>query len=102
MALTREQRDKVASELKGFATDLNLSEDQKQKVHRTLSEATEKLQEYKRQNPNASNEDLIKTVADNRAAIRQCLVDVLTPEQLTKWDAAVGKAKEFLGQRTAA
>ena len=41
MALTREQRDKVASELKGFATDLNLSEDQKQKVHRTLSEATE-------------------------------------------------------------
>ena len=46
MPLTPEQRDKVASELKGFATDLNLSEDQKQKLHSFLSEATERLQEY--------------------------------------------------------
>ena len=102
MPLTPEQRDKVASELKGFATDLNLSEDQKQKLHSSLSEATEKLQEYKEHNPGASNEDLIKKLADNRAAIRQRVVAFLTPEQLTKWDAAVGKAKEFLGQKIAA
>ena len=62
-----------------------------------LSEATEKLQEYKQQNPNASKEDLIKTMAGNREAIRQRLVNVLTPEQLTKWDAAVSRAKELLG-----
>jgi Spy/CpxP family protein refolding chaperone len=102
MPLTPEQRDMVASELKGFATDLNLSEDQKQKLHDSLSEAAEKLQEYKQQNPDASKEDLIKKLADNRAAIRQRLVNFLTPEQLTKWDAAVGKAKEFLGQKIAA
>jgi hypothetical protein len=44
----------VAGELKRFATDLNLSEDQEQKLHGFLSEASEKLQEYKQQNPPVS------------------------------------------------
>ena len=39
MPLTPEQREVVASELKGFATDLNLSDDQKQKLHDSLFEA---------------------------------------------------------------
>jgi protein CpxP len=102
MTLTPEQRDNVANELKRFATDLNLSEDQKQKLHTSLSEAYEKVQEYKQQNPNASKEDLVRRVADNRAAIRQRLVNFLTPEQLTKWDTEIAKAKEFLGQKIAA
>src|SRR4029453_13904493 len=102
MTLTPEQRDNVANELKRFATDLNLSEDQKQKLHTSLSEAYEKVQEYKQQNPNASKEDLVRRVADNRAAIRQRLVNFLTPEQLTKWDSEIAKAKEFLGQKIAA
>ena len=102
MPLTSEQRDIVASELKGIATDLNLSEEQKEKLRTSLSEAYEKVQEYKLQNPNASSEDLIKRVADNRASIRQRVVNFLTPEQLTKWDTEVAKAKEFLGQKIAA
>ena len=102
MPLTPEQRDMVANELKKFATDLNLSDDQKQKLHTFLSEASEKLHEYKQQNPNVSKEDLIKKVADNRASIRQRLVNFLTSEQLTKWDAEVAKAKEFPGQKIAA
>ncbi|SRR6266576_3162179 len=102
MPLTTEQRDMVANELKRIATDLNLSEDQKQKLHAFLSEASEKVQEYKQQNPNASKEDLIKRVSDNRASIRQRLVNFLTAEQLSKWDAEVAKAKEFLGQKIAA
>jgi hypothetical protein len=102
MPLTPEQRDIVASELKGFASDLNLSDDQKHKLHDSLFEAAEKLEEYKQHNPNASKEDLVKKLADNRAAIRQRVVSFLTPEQLTKWDAAIGKAKEFLGQKIAA
>src|SRR5580692_7491005 len=99
MALTPEQVASVTSELKRFGTDLNLSEDQKQKMHAFMSEAYEKVQEYKQQNPNATKEDLLKKLADNRAAIRQRLVGFLTPEQLTKWDAEMGKAKEFLGQK---
>jgi periplasmic protein CpxP/Spy len=102
MPLTPEQRDMVAGELKRFATDLNLSEDQKQKLHGFLSEASEKLQEYRQQNPGVTKEDLIKKVADNRTTIRQRLVSFLTPEQLTKWDAEATKAKEFLGQKLAA
>jgi Spy/CpxP family protein refolding chaperone len=102
MALTAEQVASITSELKRFGADLNLSEDQKQKLHAFMSEAYEKVQEYKQQNPNATKEDLLKKLADNRAAIRQRLVGFLTPEQLTKWDAEMGKAKEFLGQKLAA
>jgi periplasmic protein CpxP/Spy len=102
MPLTTEQRDAVANELKRFGADLNLSDDQKQKLQGFMTEASEKLQEYRQQNPNASKEDLIKKVADNRATIRQRLVNFLTPEQLTKWDAEAAKAEEFLGQRLAA
>ena len=102
MPLSTEQRDAVANELKRFGADLNLSEDQKQKLQGFMTEASEKLQEYRQQNPNASKEDVIKKVADNRATIRQRLVNFLTPEQLTKWDAEAAKAKEFLGQRLAA
>ena len=102
MPITPEQREMVASELKRFATDLNLSEEQKQKLHGFLSEAYDKVHEYKQQNPAVTKEDLIKKVADNRATIRQRLVSFLTPEQLTKWDAEATKAKEFLGQKLAA
>ena len=43
-----------------------------------------------------------QAIADNRTAIRQRLTNFLTPDQLSKWDAEVGKAKEFLGQKLAA
>ena len=67
-----------------------------------MTEASEKVQEYKLQNPNATREDLIKKVIDNRAALRQRLVNFLTPDQLKKWDSEVANAKEFLGQKLAA
>lgn|SRR5499427_5567732 len=101
MPLTTEQRDAVASELKRIGAALNLSDEQKQKLHAFMGEASEKVHEYKQQNPNATPEDLINKVRDNRAALRQRLVNFLTPEQLTKWDTEVAKAKEFLGQLAA-
>jgi periplasmic protein CpxP/Spy len=102
MPFTNEQRDAVASELKRIGGELNLSDDQKQKLHGFMTEASEKVQEYKQQNPNATQDDLIKKLAENRAAIRQRIVNFLTPEQLTKWDTEVAKAKEFLGHKVAA
>lgn len=102
MTLTPEIREKVAGEVKRFATDLNLSDDQKQRISNFLAEAHEKVEEYKEENPDASREDIIKRVAANRTAIRERLVSFLTPEQLTKWDAGVANAKEFLGQKMAA
>ena len=102
MPLSNEEREQVANELKRFATeDLNLSSDQKEKLHGFLTEAYEKVQDYRKQNPNATREDLIRRVAENRTAIRERLTKFLPPEQLTKWDAEVAKAKEFLGQKAA-
>ena len=102
MILTSEQRETVAGELKKIAADLNLSDDQKQKLSNFLTEAHEKIADYKQQNPNASREDLVKKLAANRTAIRERVVNFLTPEQLNKWDAGVANAKEFLGQKMAA
>jgi periplasmic protein CpxP/Spy len=102
MPISPEQREQVAVEVKRFATDLNLSEDQKGAIQGFLIQAYERLQEYKTQNPNASKEDLVKKIAEHRSALRERLVKFLTPEQLTKWDSAMAKAKEFLGQEMAA
>ena len=102
MSLTSEQRDTIATELKSLVSSLNLSDDQKHRLQGFMTEASEKVQEYKQQNPNASREDLLKKVAENRTAIRQRLVNFLTPDQLSKWDAEISKAKEFLGQKLAA
>ncbi len=77
MPLTQEQRNMVVDELKRFATDLSLSEDQKQKLQGFLSEASEKLHEYKEQNPNASREDLIRKVG------RQPVDDSSAPGQFS-------------------
>lgn len=102
MNLTQEQRDVIANELKKFGAELSLSDEQKGKFHTFLTESYGKLQEYKGQNPTATKEDIIKKVAAHRARLRERLVNFLTPEQLKKWDAGVGKAKEFLGQKLAA
>jgi periplasmic protein CpxP/Spy len=102
MPLTREQLDAVVGELKQIGADLNLTDEQKQKLHAFMTEASEKVQEYKQQNPSATREDIAKKVLDNRAALRQRVVNFLTPEQLAKWDTEVAKAKEFLGHKIAA
>lgn len=102
MPFTPQQRDAVASEVKRIGSLMNLSDEQKRKLHDFMSEASEKLQEYQQQHPNASQQDLIKKLADNRSVIRQRLAGFLTPEQLNIWDSQVAKAKEFLGQKLAA
>ena len=71
-------------------------------MNKFLTEAHEKVEEYKEDNPDASREDIIEKVAANRTAIRERLVSFFTPEQLTKWDAGIANAKEFLGQKMAA
>ena len=46
MNLTAEQRKQVATELKHFAGDLNLTDEQKEKLQATLAEGREKIGEY--------------------------------------------------------
>ena len=102
MPLSPELRDAVVSELKRIGFQLNLSDDQKQQVQAFLTEASEKVQQYREQNPNATQTDVIKRLQDNRDVIRQRVVNILTPEQLAKWDSEVAKSKEFLGLKVAA
>ena len=99
MSLTAEQREQVATELKRFAGDLNLTDEQKEKLQTALAEARERVGEYLRNNPNTTKADIIAKVKANRDEIRQRVVKFLSPEQLGKWDSEVAKAKEFLGQK---
>jgi transcription termination factor NusB len=102
MSISPEVREKVANELKQLVGNLNLSDEQQEKLRGFLSEAHEKVDEYRKQNPSATKEDLVRKVAENRNEIRERLTKFLTPEQLTKWDTEVSKLKEFLGQARAA
>lgn len=102
MNLTPEQREAVANELKKVGADLQLSEEQKGKLHTFLTESYATIQEYKTQNPNASKEEIVKKIVARRSKLRERLVNFLTPEQLQKSDSGVGRAKEFLGQKLAA
>jgi len=99
MPITAEEREQVASELKRFGQDLNLTDQQKEKLQSALVEAREKLGEYLKKNPGTTRADIVAKVKANRDEIRQRIATFLSPEQLTKWTAEMAKAKEFLGQK---
>ena len=99
MPITSEEREQVVSELKRFAHDLNLTDQQKEKLQSALVDAREKVAEYLKKNPNTTRADVIAKVKEHRDEIRGRIASFLSPEQLTKWNAEMAKAKEFLGQR---
>ena len=101
MSLSPEQGQAIRDELKRFAGDMNLSDEQKAKLHERLAFAAGRLHEYKKPHPEVTRQDVIKAVGAHRAELREGLERFLTPEQLKKWDAEVAKAKEFLGHTAA-
>ena len=101
MDISTEQGQAIRNELKRFAGDINLSDEQKTKLHERLAFAAGRLFEYKKSHPDVSRQDIIKAVGSHRAELREGLERFLTPEQLKKWDAEVAKAKEFLGYAAA-
>jgi len=99
MPITSQEREQVMSELKRFGQDLNLTDQQKEKLQSALVEARERVADYLKKNPNTSRADIIAHVKEHRDEIRQRIANFLSPEQLAKWTAEVAKAKEFLGQK---
>ena len=97
MSLGTEQVDAIRNELRRFAGDLNLSDEQKTKLHEQLAFAAGRLHEYKKSHPDVMRQDIIKAVGSHRTELRAAVERFLTPEQLKKWDAEVSKAREFLG-----
>jgi periplasmic protein CpxP/Spy len=99
--MTPDEINNIATELRRLGSELNLTDNQKEQLKTFLTDKYEKLQEYKKQNPNLSKEDIAQYVAKNRAAGREKIEKFLTPDQLKTWDAEVAKAKDFLSQRAA-
>ena len=99
MPITSQEREQVVAELKRFGKDLNLTDQQREKLQSALEDARERVAEYLKSHPNTSRADIVAKVKEHRAEIRQRVVNFLSPDQLTKWDAETTKAKEFLGQR---
>ena len=95
--LSDEAKNAVKSELTQFASSLNLSDDQKSRLKTALENAREKLEDMRKDNPNISKADVIAKLKDARAPLRERISSFLTPDQLSKWDAEVAKAKSFLG-----
>jgi len=101
MQLTSEQRNQVVDEVKRFAADLHLSNDQKEKLQTAFQSAREKLSDYMKDHPNVSRADIAKELSAHRDQIRQRAVNFFSPDQLKKWDSEIAKAKNFLGQHMA-
>jgi len=99
MTMTGEQREQVATELKRFAADLNLSNEQKEKLQSALADGRERVGEYLKTHPNTTKAEIVAKVKEHRGEIHDRIAKFLNPEQLGKWDNEVAKAKEFLGQK---
>ena len=92
-----EQAQALRNELKRIGGELNLSDEQKTKLHERMAFAAGRLFEYKKSHPDVTRQDVINALKSHRTELREGLERFLTPEQLKKWDAEVAKAKEFLG-----
>jgi hypothetical protein len=101
MSFSDEQAQAIRSELKRFAGDMNLSDEQKTKLHERMAFAAGRLHEYKKSHPNVTREDIINALKSHRTELREGLERFLTSDQLKKWDTEVAKAKEFLGHAAA-
>jgi hypothetical protein len=88
----------VETELRNFATDLNLSDSQKTQLKISLENAHERIDEARARNPNATRADVVARLKEVRGSTRERVEKFFTPEQLTKWDSGVSRAKTFLGE----
>src|SRR5438034_6320669 len=80
MGISDEQGQMIGNELKRFAGDINLSDEQKTRLHERLAFAAGRLFEYKKSHPEVTRQDIIKAVGSRRAELREGLERFLTPE----------------------
>src|SRR5260370_29538771 len=77
-----DQAQAIRNDLKRFAGDLNLSDEQKTKLHERLVFAAGRLHEYKKSHPEVTRQDIITAIGPPRTELRVGLERFLTPEQL--------------------
>ena len=57
-----EQGQMIGNEIKRFAGDINLSDEQKTKLHERMAFAAGRLIEYKKSHPEVTRQDIIKAL----------------------------------------
>src|SRR5262245_11927267 len=87
----------VETELKRFATELNLSDSQKTQLKTVLENAGERMDAIREKFNDVTKPEVIAKLKEVRTSLRERVEKFFTPEQLTKWDAGIAKAKNFLG-----
>jgi len=100
--LNIQQLSMVANEVGKLDIVLNLSPEQRQILQDLLRQASERLEEYKRQNPRLSTVALVQRAIDNRSVVRRRMAHFLTREQIGKWDAKAANEADFLGLKIVA
>ena len=91
-SLTAEQKKQVAGDLKRFFADLNLSESQKDQLRPILAGQRSEIQAVRNDAALSPAEKSTK-IASIRAGERSKIANVLSADQMSKWDAAVVKAR---------
>ena len=71
--------------LQGLAEQLNLSDEQKEKIKPILQEERKKVREL-RDNKDLSRQDRVAKLKEIREDVRAKVKPILTPEQLEKWN----------------
>ena len=87
----------VETELKRFAAELKLSDSQKTQLKTVLENAGERMDAIREKHPDVTKPDVIAKLKEVRSSLRERVEKFFTPEQLTKWDTGIAKAKNFLG-----
>src|SRR3974390_1265952 len=70
---------------KMLAAQLQLTDDQMNKMRKMLTEAHDSLAQYLLSNPNVSNAEVVRQLAIRRDQLRKQLGGLLTPQQLKAW-----------------
>jgi hypothetical protein len=83
----------AATQLQRLARELNLSDSQKEQLRTHLAEKHARLQEFMRQNPDISPQEMLQRTISVRGFIREQIVRFLTPQQLEKWDTEMRAAQ---------
>ena len=93
-----ERRERIRDRLQEVAKELNLTEDQKEKLKPILHAEMEKIKEL-RENKDLTREQKIEKFKAIREEAAPQVKAILTPEQLEKWQKMREEFREKVAQR---
>ena len=92
-----QQQENVESKLQQISQQLNLSEEQKTKLKPILQDEVDQLKDLK-SNTSVSSQDKLQKAKEIRAAHKEQIDAILTPEQKQKWQQMKEQAIEQMKQ----